>query len=386
MSADVIQANYDQLDAVAGRFGQQAEVTAELHSRVARGVQALEDGGWEGAGSAAFFAEMQGELYPAMQRLIQVLQDARSVTLEAKDILLRAEEEAAGVFNGDGAMAGPSSSGAEEVGVLDHVGDFFGGLWDEGKDMVTGLVNMVAHPIDTAKGIAHAVTHPGEFWDAFKQPYVEAWESGHPWRAIGRGTMFVGSMLIGTKGADKVGKASNMSRAARVAAETADDVARVTRAGSREAAVASSTARRVIGESGLLNTYGDALREVLGPGRLSHSDEWASTLTRAQEMGVEVATREGVLAYEPAFGKPGRLLLDPDASIGALRHEFRHALDDAAMGHPGFRIMADSDAFWRLEYRGYMEEIRLAREIQAYDAARSIVKEMRARRLEILGR
>ncbi len=224
MSADVIQANYDHLEAVAGRFGQQAEVTAELHSRVTRGVQALEDGGWEGTGSVAFFAEMQGELYPAMQRLIQVLQDARSVTLEAKDILLRAEEEAAGVFNGNG--AGASAAGTEEMGFLDHVGDFFGGLWDEGKDMVTGLVNMVAHPIDTAKGIAHAVTHPGEFWDAFKQPYVEAWESGHPWRAIGRGTMFVGSMLIGTKGADKVSKAAKLSRATRVAADAAE-IARV---------------------------------------------------------------------------------------------------------------------------------------------------------------
>jgi WXG100 family type VII secretion target len=205
MSADVIQADYDRLDAVADRFGRQAEVTAELHSRVTRGVQALEDGGWEGAGSAVFFAEMQGELYPAIQRLIQVLQDARSVTLEAKDILLRAEEEAAGVFNGNG--AGASAAGTEEMGFLDHVGDFFGGMWDEGKDTVTGLANMVAHPIDTAKGIAHAVTHPGEFWDAFKQPYVEAWESGHPWRAIGRGVMFAGSAIVGTKGADKVGKA-----------------------------------------------------------------------------------------------------------------------------------------------------------------------------------
>lgn len=50
------------------------------------------------------------------------------------------------------------------------------------------------------------------------------------------------------------------------------------------------------------------------------------------------------------------------------------------------RVIADSDLFWRLEYRGYMEEIKLAREIRDFDAGRFILQEMRARRQEILGR
>lgn len=61
-------------------------------------------------------------------------------------------------------------------------------------------------------------------------------------------------------------------------------------------------------------------------------------------------------------------------------------LDDFDLGHPGFRIMEDSDAFWRLEFRGYMEEIGVARQIRDYDAGRAILQEMRARRFEILGR
>ncbi|MCG8352469.1 MAG: WXG100 family type VII secretion target, partial [Chloroflexales bacterium] len=65
------------------------------------GVQALADGGWEGAGSAAFLAEMQGEIFPALQRFRQALEEARAVTLEAKIILQQAEEEAARVFQGD---------------------------------------------------------------------------------------------------------------------------------------------------------------------------------------------------------------------------------------------------------------------------------------------
>ena len=71
--------------------------------------------------------------------------------------------------------------------------------------------------------------------------------------------------------------------------------------------------------AGTLNTYGDALRESLGPGRLSHPEEWESTLASAKDMGVTVVPREGTMAYSPAAGTPGQLILDPDASIGALR-------------------------------------------------------------------
>ncbi|QCT01682.1 hypothetical protein E6C60_0964 [Paenibacillus algicola] len=135
-----------------------------------------------------------------------------------------------------------------------------------------------------------------------------------------------------------------------------------------------------------LNTYGDALRQKLGPAQDSHIDEYKSILKHAEESGVKVDFRKGTLAYEPSFNNPGRLILDPEASIGAVRHEYRHMLDDFDLGHPGMRVIADSELFWRLEYRGYMEEIRLASEIREYDAGRIILKEMRARRQEILGR
>jgi hypothetical protein len=59
-------------------------------------------------------------------------------------------------------------------------------------------------------------------------------------------------------------------------------------------------------------------------------------MAKAKDMGVSVVSRPGTMAFEPAFGQPGRLLLYPDASIGALRHEFQHVVDDAALGIPGF--------------------------------------------------
>ncbi len=142
-----------------------------------------------------------------------------------------------------------------------------------------------------------------------------------------------------------------------------------------------------VGPNKQLHTYGDYLRDVLGPGRYSHPDEYASILDAAAQRGVDIVDRPGTLAYEPALssGNPGRLLLDPDASIGAMRHEFKHLLDDQASGYQGFRLMADSDIFWKLEFRGYMEEINLARELREFDVGRKILKEMRARRQEIFG-
>lgn len=98
MSADVIQAKYDELDAIASRFSQQSTAVNALSTQVRRGFEALAGGGWEGKGSAAFFAEMENDVFPAVQRLRQVLDEARTVTLEAKAILERAEQEAGALF------------------------------------------------------------------------------------------------------------------------------------------------------------------------------------------------------------------------------------------------------------------------------------------------
>ena len=135
-----------------------------------------------------------------------------------------------------------------------------------------------------------------------------------------------------------------------------------------------------------LNTYGDALRKKLGPAYLSHTDEYNSILSNAKEMGVTIEFRGGTLAYDMELGKPGKLIIDPEASIGALRHEYRHVLDDFELGHPGMRIIADRYKFWELEFRGYLEELNLARQIKDYDAGRFILEEMRQRRREILGK
>ncbi len=123
MTADVVQARYDNLDSIAARFGHEATAGVELQKRVARCVEALEKDGWQGRGADAFFAEMHGVLYPAMQRMTRALEEARSVTLEVKNILRAAEEEASGVFGRDRQITGPGGSGGSGGGGADGNGD-----------------------------------------------------------------------------------------------------------------------------------------------------------------------------------------------------------------------------------------------------------------------
>lgn len=113
MTADIIQAQYEQLETIAARFGHEAERNTTLAQQVAQAVQALQNGGWQGKGSAAFFAEMEATTNPALHRLITALEEARTVTLTVKEIIRAAEEEAAALFNG-----APGANGAVVGGGL----------------------------------------------------------------------------------------------------------------------------------------------------------------------------------------------------------------------------------------------------------------------------
>ena len=101
MNAPIVQADYEALDALARRFQAQQQQTSTLKQRVDRGVTALRNGGWQGAGSTAFVQEMESRVNPAMQRLIEALAEAQTVTLQLKEFIRQAEEAAASVFQGE---------------------------------------------------------------------------------------------------------------------------------------------------------------------------------------------------------------------------------------------------------------------------------------------
>jgi hypothetical protein len=253
-----------------------------------------------------------------------------------------AEDEAAAYLNGQGkgaaggAAGGPAANGGGQAfagaqasatgstksggGFLSKVGGFFSsvgggikdfalGAVDEVVDMGKGLWNVATDPIGTIKGLYHGITHPGELWDAFKKPYVEAWESGHPWRAIGRGALFVGSLFIGAGeigGAGKVagaaGKAGEAAKVARVAeAAQAARLAEMARlgdvAGLTKAAEAARAAR-LAELSGLAAKYPTVM-------------EAAEALGKATKGSAEAAELAEFVALQSTHIKPpaGRVVL-----------------------------------------------------------------------------
>lgn len=130
----------------------------------------------------------------------------------------------------------------------------------------------------------------------------------------------------------------------------------------------------------------DLLFARLGSAQRSHPEEYKRTMDELKESGVEVVIRPGTLAFSPAKGEPGRMILDPEASIAAIRHEFKHFLDHRAAQYPGYRpYYEDVNMFVRLEVRGYFEEIRTARETGNQDLIPAIVQQLRNRIDELLG-
>ncbi|BBH66677.1 hypothetical protein ACTI_33620 [Actinoplanes sp. OR16] len=108
-----------------------------------------------------------------------------------------------------------------------------------------------------------------------------------------------------------------------------------------------------------------------GPARQTHPEQWDAAIREAEEAGVEVIFRSGGLAYgpSPAPGRPGEMILDPDASYGALLHEMQHLRDDRDVGWAGMRgWFTDPEVRYAGEARAYDREIRYAESIGDHDS------------------
>lgn len=95
---DEIRADYDQLGQVASRFTNQSQAIEGMLREVRSRLEKLEDKGWIGQGADAFFAEMRGEVVPAVTRLIEALHEGAQVTNEISRHIHEAEEQASATF------------------------------------------------------------------------------------------------------------------------------------------------------------------------------------------------------------------------------------------------------------------------------------------------
>ncbi len=120
--AKIIRIDYEALAKIADRFGQEAEAIEQMLQMVRGAMTPLQNGGWVGRGSDAFFAEMESDVLPAVRRLADALGQANEVSRKIGDVMQAAEGEACSPFRaGDlggaagqavGAAGGSMSSGA----------------------------------------------------------------------------------------------------------------------------------------------------------------------------------------------------------------------------------------------------------------------------------
>jgi WXG100 family type VII secretion target len=97
MGNDIVQATYDQLEEISGKFQNESQSMEQMMSSIKNAMNTLKTN-WIGRGSDAFFAEMESEMLPAGQRLIEALHEGSAVTREISTAIRQAEEEASAPF------------------------------------------------------------------------------------------------------------------------------------------------------------------------------------------------------------------------------------------------------------------------------------------------
>ncbi|WP_431882388.1 WXG100 family type VII secretion target [Micromonospora gifhornensis] len=130
----------------------------------------------------------------------------------------------------------------------------------------------------------------------------------------------------------------------------------------------------------LYHSDADPLRKW-GAAQETHPQQWEAAIEEARTLGVEITFRRGGLAYgpSPSPGQPGHLILDPDASYGALLHEMQHLREDQAAGWVGMRgWFEDPVVRYENEVRAYQQEIRYAESLgdrESVDRLNQLIRE-----------
>lgn len=400
MPAPRVRADHQQLNQLAQKFGQQSEAINALQQNVKSKMQVLEGRDWVGKGATKFYNEMNSSVLPSVKRLSTALAHAKEVTLKISKIMQQADDDVAALFRGGEAGKGGSAgaggegggSGSSGGGFLSQVGGFFEGVWEGAKGMVGGLYHMVTSPIETLKGIGHAITHPGELWDALKKPYVEDWQSGNYGRAIGRGAFEVAMLLVPgigeAKAAGKAAEAAELANAASKAAKAAEaaeaanalaksaKVAETANAASKAAEVAEVAAN-------IAKNQRIAMEALAGADKAADAARAADVFSAAQKAAGAPGAAEAISAFKTVDATAMPSILDsfggglgkagdiPAELAGRRVTTVGRLAQTEALGEAGARILKvpgetwsqELNALWMKEAANNGDVIRLATEV-----------------------
>lgn len=94
MATDVTQVDYEILEEISGRFRYQADDVFALLRSLRQHMHDLQENGWIGLGSNAFYTEMEYEVLPAVNKLAESLDSASLTVQKIGDLFAVTEEEA----------------------------------------------------------------------------------------------------------------------------------------------------------------------------------------------------------------------------------------------------------------------------------------------------
>jgi WXG100 family type VII secretion target len=96
--AAIVQVQYDNVAANAAKLSQESANITDAFQQLAQAVQNL-NGEWVGEGGDAFFVEMEGDILPAMQRLIEALSAGGNTLSQVGSRFQAVEQEGAAAFS-----------------------------------------------------------------------------------------------------------------------------------------------------------------------------------------------------------------------------------------------------------------------------------------------
>lgn len=118
MAANLIRADYDELNKLAGKWNQEAQNCAAMLQSLRKALETLRGGDWVGPGARAFYAEMDGQVLPSMSRLTAALSQAQGATMQIRAVVQGAEAEAAFVLNALPGNASTVNAAGANLGVV----------------------------------------------------------------------------------------------------------------------------------------------------------------------------------------------------------------------------------------------------------------------------
>lgn len=113
MPSNRVRVDHDQLAQISRGFQTESDSARGLIQSVRQSMDTLQGGDWVGPGATAFYAEMNGDVLPSLNRLASALGEASRVTQRISAAFRQAETEAAAVLRGQPGQGGggPGSPG-----------------------------------------------------------------------------------------------------------------------------------------------------------------------------------------------------------------------------------------------------------------------------------